>query len=176
MCVQSHGGTILSQADLNARISTTEGYCQMAITGECHILRSCPQAYTFRSAALVYDYAVTFPNEVQLFWRRKATGASLLFFVNRYLALFRCICVIATSGPMSDSVSSRPASLKVCISDSGHPKDVCIHSLDPRNPSRFPVLTAAASWPNSASRSSSCSIFLGRVSYSFIEHERPMHF
>ena len=53
----------------------------------------------------MYDYTVTFAYEVQLFWRRKATGASLLFLANRYLTLFIYIFDIATAGSMSDAVS-----------------------------------------------------------------------
>ena len=55
-------------------------------------------------AALVYDYLITFPLEVQLFWRGNRTGACLLFFANRYLTLFNFIFSIATSVQMSDSV------------------------------------------------------------------------
>ncbi|KAI0751597.1 hypothetical protein C8Q80DRAFT_1158267 [Daedaleopsis nitida] len=38
-------------------------------------------------ALLVYEHAVTFRQEVELFWRRKAHGATVLFFSNRYLVL-----------------------------------------------------------------------------------------
>ncbi|PIL30323.1 hypothetical protein GSI_07507 [Ganoderma sinense ZZ0214-1] len=36
---------------------------------------------------VLYEYLVTFSAEVQLFWRRDITGASILFFVNRYMML-----------------------------------------------------------------------------------------
>ncbi|KAM5536323.1 hypothetical protein V8D89_010015, partial [Ganoderma adspersum] len=39
-------------------------------------------------ALVVYEYLVTIGNEVQLFWGREITGASILFFVNRYMMLF----------------------------------------------------------------------------------------
>ncbi|KAM5539139.1 hypothetical protein V8D89_007196 [Ganoderma adspersum] len=35
-----------------------------------------------------YDYLLTVRRESRLFWKRKVTAASILFFVNRYLALF----------------------------------------------------------------------------------------
>ncbi|KAH9919964.1 uncharacterized protein BXZ73DRAFT_80208 [Epithele typhae] len=36
---------------------------------------------------LAYDYSLTFAKEIDLFWMRKPTGASMLFFVNRYVPL-----------------------------------------------------------------------------------------
>ncbi|KAI0334642.1 hypothetical protein GY45DRAFT_1343340 [Cubamyces sp. BRFM 1775] len=38
-------------------------------------------------AFLTYEYLITFDREVALFWWRKPTGASVLFFTNRYLPL-----------------------------------------------------------------------------------------
>ena len=35
----------------------------------------------------MYDYVVTFDQEVELFWTRKFTGASVLFFGNRYITI-----------------------------------------------------------------------------------------
>ena len=35
----------------------------------------------------MYEYAITFGLEVELFWKQKITSASALFFVNRYLVL-----------------------------------------------------------------------------------------
>ncbi|KAJ8453594.1 hypothetical protein ONZ51_g13510 [Trametes cubensis] len=39
------------------------------------------------TAVLCYEYLITMDREVALFWKRKPTGASILFFANRYLAL-----------------------------------------------------------------------------------------
>ena len=39
------------------------------------------------TAWIVYEYILTFTQEVELLWRRKFTGATLLFLVNRYLLL-----------------------------------------------------------------------------------------
>ncbi|PIL24637.1 hypothetical protein GSI_12521 [Ganoderma sinense ZZ0214-1] len=36
---------------------------------------------------LIYDYAITLGREVNLFWTHKYTGASILFFTNRYVTL-----------------------------------------------------------------------------------------
>ena len=40
------------------------------------------------TAWIGYDYLLTVQRESRLFWKRKVTAASILFFVNRYLALF----------------------------------------------------------------------------------------
>ena len=37
---------------------------------------------------IAYDYLLTIRRESRLFWKRKVNAASLLFFVNRYLAVF----------------------------------------------------------------------------------------
>ncbi|KAI0788068.1 hypothetical protein C8Q74DRAFT_653320 [Fomes fomentarius] len=36
---------------------------------------------------LLYEYAITLPAEVNLFWRRRWTGASILFLLNRYVSI-----------------------------------------------------------------------------------------
>ncbi|RPD55564.1 hypothetical protein L227DRAFT_566527 [Lentinus tigrinus ALCF2SS1-6] len=38
-------------------------------------------------ALVLYDYFLTFDLEVELFWRRKFTGASVLFALNRYMMI-----------------------------------------------------------------------------------------
>ncbi|KAI0764866.1 hypothetical protein C8Q74DRAFT_1174811, partial [Fomes fomentarius] len=38
-------------------------------------------------AFVVYEYIITFDREVSLFWRRRFTGATLLFLLNRYITL-----------------------------------------------------------------------------------------
>ena len=42
-------------------------------------------AHVFLTALVVYDFVITFDQEVASVWRRKFTAASLLFFINRYL-------------------------------------------------------------------------------------------
>ncbi len=42
---------------------------------------------TFFAAFVVYEYIITFDREVSLFWRRRFTGATLLFLLNRYITL-----------------------------------------------------------------------------------------
>ena len=55
----------------------------------------------------MYEYLLTLDQEVNLFWRRKLTGASVLYFLNRYLLLL--LYAMETSSP----VFSRTASEKV---------------------------------------------------------------
>ncbi|KAI0740442.1 hypothetical protein C8Q76DRAFT_567637, partial [Earliella scabrosa] len=39
------------------------------------------------TALLLSEYLVTFPDEVEFFWSKKWTGATALFFMNRYVSL-----------------------------------------------------------------------------------------
>ncbi|KAI0765607.1 hypothetical protein BD413DRAFT_574050 [Trametes elegans] len=54
------------------------------------------------TALLVYEYLITLDREVALFWRRRVTGASVLFFTNRYLVLVVYLLLLMYLVPMSD--------------------------------------------------------------------------
>ncbi|KAI0629251.1 hypothetical protein C8Q77DRAFT_1220429 [Trametes polyzona] len=56
------------------------------------------------SAFLGFEYFLTLDREVELFWKRKFTGASALFLSNRYLPLLTIILEMCQSTPMSDRV------------------------------------------------------------------------
>ncbi|KAI0368193.1 hypothetical protein BV20DRAFT_980856 [Pilatotrama ljubarskyi] len=59
----------------------------------------------FAEATLIfYEYFITFGSEVRLIWRRKITGASVLFFLNRYIMVFQNGITIASHWPMPDLV------------------------------------------------------------------------
>ncbi|KAI0740429.1 hypothetical protein C8Q76DRAFT_707685 [Earliella scabrosa] len=45
------------------------------------------------AASLICEYLATFPDEVDLFWRRRCSGVSVLFFMNRYAPLLFYILV-----------------------------------------------------------------------------------
>ena len=45
------------------------------------------------SALFFYDYALTIPQEVNLFWRGGFSGATVLFLSNRYLHVLHYILV-----------------------------------------------------------------------------------
>ena len=40
---------------------------------------------------LLYDYMITFDQEISLFWHKRFTGASFLFFFGRYLSIVEVI-------------------------------------------------------------------------------------
>ena len=72
---------------------------------------SCVTPFTHYALAFIFlEYLFTFHQEVELYWRRKFTGASGLFFVNRYLLMSLTIIQIYGFFPMSDKV--RPALLE----------------------------------------------------------------
>ncbi|KAI0365133.1 hypothetical protein BV20DRAFT_973561 [Pilatotrama ljubarskyi] len=58
-------------------------------------------------ALFVYDSVITVDKEVGLFWRRKLTGASLLFFLNRYIFLAGSLLELGGLSPMSAATCSR---------------------------------------------------------------------
>ncbi|KAH9850484.1 hypothetical protein C2E23DRAFT_887375 [Lenzites betulinus] len=53
-------------------------------------------------AVIFHEYALTFESEVRLIWRRKITGASIIFFLNRYIMLFQNAITIASYWPWSN--------------------------------------------------------------------------
>ena len=56
-------------------------------------------------ALVIYEYLVTFTTEVQLFWVRELTGASILFFINRYLMLLYILAELWGYSPLTGTVS-----------------------------------------------------------------------
>ncbi|KAI0738681.1 hypothetical protein C8Q80DRAFT_1275643 [Daedaleopsis nitida] len=60
----------------------------------------------FAAATLwVYEYTITMDQEIGLFWKRKLSGATALFFTNRYLVLLITIYGLVEYIPMSDKFS-----------------------------------------------------------------------
>ena len=59
------------------------------------------------SVFLLYDFTITFGREVDLFWTRRFTGATVLFLANKYLTLSNHIFDITLYIPVhvSDKVS-----------------------------------------------------------------------
>ena len=56
------------------------------------------------------EYLATFPDEVDLFWRRRCTAASVLFFMNRYAPLLFYILVNTNFWILTDAVCVLPVS------------------------------------------------------------------
>ena len=64
---------------------------------------------TPESALILYDYLTTFDAELELFWTRKLSGPSLLFFVNRYLGIVYYIAMLPLRfAPSVATVSDEP--------------------------------------------------------------------
>lgn len=57
------------------------------------------------SALLFFEYAITLDREVNLFWKRKFTGATTLFLANRYIPLLLQVVDMCGYAQMSDKVS-----------------------------------------------------------------------
>ena len=66
---------------------------------------------TTASAVLAFfEYAITVDREVELFWKRKVSGATALFFANRYLIIMYSALLLAanfSTVPWTDRVSVR---------------------------------------------------------------------
>ena len=54
----------------------------------------------------MYEYLVTFLEEVNLFWRKPWTGASILFYMNRYTVLAYHTFNLGSFSLVTDSVSA----------------------------------------------------------------------
>ena len=75
--------------------------------GETRILHEQAGLINF-TAFVLYDYAITLDQEVEMFWKetlakRKVTGATALFAVNRYLVLFLRLLNLLGFTSMSDT-------------------------------------------------------------------------
>lgn len=57
-------------------------------------------------AVYFYDYFLTFDREVELFWKRKFTGASMIFYLNRYTTIVQFILLL-----LQDNTVLRPTVL-----------------------------------------------------------------
>ncbi|KAL1938040.1 hypothetical protein VTO73DRAFT_12051 [Trametes versicolor] len=55
------------------------------------------------ATVIFYEYAITLDSEVRLIWRRKITGASIIFFLNRYLLVLQNALTVASFWPISTS-------------------------------------------------------------------------
>ena len=61
------------------------------------------------TAVVVYDWILTFPDEMRLIWRHRWTGAKALFLLNRYLI----IVFFVTAIPF-DQLSGSDNAVSVC--------------------------------------------------------------
>lgn len=56
------------------------------------------------SVFLLWEYIITTDQEVELFWKRRLSGASMIFLANRYFVIVNCCINLAGFLPLSDEV------------------------------------------------------------------------
>ncbi|KAM5541383.1 hypothetical protein V8D89_004937 [Ganoderma adspersum] len=61
------------------------------------------------SVVLIYEYFLTIDEEVKYFWKRKFTGASAVFFLNRYIPLTSNLLAFTGFAPMSNKTCTKLA-------------------------------------------------------------------
>ena len=52
-----------------------------------HVICECTCALTTESALVIWEYIITLPDEVDLFWRKPLTAPSMLFIATRWIML-----------------------------------------------------------------------------------------
>ena len=95
---------------LSAPPSFVANYCSNAAAGASLVdplqtpWRTLITRFSF-TVVFIYEYLITIGSETQYFWGRKKTGATVLFFLNRYASLVWYVLQFASYANMSDSVS-----------------------------------------------------------------------
>lgn len=56
-----------------------------------------------------YEFLLTWDAEVRLFWGREVTGASVIFFANRYTMFFFALLSLVQISPLAGSASVSPS-------------------------------------------------------------------
>ncbi|KAI1791865.1 hypothetical protein LXA43DRAFT_1061116 [Ganoderma leucocontextum] len=72
-------------------------------------------------AFLAYEHLITFETEVTLFWKKQFTGASLLFFVNRYLTIAWAVATAASPYYSSPQVGYKLSPVLDDLAPDSHP-------------------------------------------------------
>lgn len=54
----------------------------------------------------MFDHVITLGQEANLFWSRRLTGASVVFLLNRYIAILNFILAMCEYAPTTDFVRS----------------------------------------------------------------------
>ncbi|TFK86763.1 hypothetical protein K466DRAFT_618635 [Polyporus arcularius HHB13444] len=68
-------------------------------------------------ALIFYEHLLTFGDEVEMFWKRKFTGATAIFLLNRYLILVSYLMELATVWIKSDNVSTQSCAVVIRTND-----------------------------------------------------------
>ncbi len=58
------------------------------------------------TALIFFEHILTFGDEVEMFWKQKFTGATVIFLLNRYLILISYLMDFATIWIEDDNVST----------------------------------------------------------------------
>lgn len=72
---------------------------------------------TLQSGLLIYDHAITLSDEIRYVWKRKASGATVIFVLNRYISLLYQLFM--TIQLFTWASESEDAADKVCTFDPG---------------------------------------------------------
>lgn len=78
-------------------------YIQFGVTGAVNVKFTLRSRLIYFPALVAYEYLLTFYDEVKAIWRRKITGASVLFIVNRYVLIITIVLQIL---PLNDQLVS----------------------------------------------------------------------
>ena len=70
------------------------------------------------AAFLTFEYVITFDREVELFWKKGVTGASVLFLSNRYTSLLSAVIQNAATNLESEKASQSARQYQRSQSDS----------------------------------------------------------
>lgn len=57
------------------------------------------------TAAAVYDFVLTFSDEIRFIWRRQITGAKILFLLNRYVFIAYTVTEVISGFPTEVSTA-----------------------------------------------------------------------
>ena len=94
VCCFSHLGSLrITLTEHISSVRLTANYCGYAVTSEnnpymnCVVTHQSLVSVSCYTALAAFEYFAQLPREVELFWKRKITGASVLFLSNRYLML-----------------------------------------------------------------------------------------
>ena len=98
MSVAPSSRRLLNPALIDSRM---DNYCEVAVLGEClpissfvTIVMTCSRGLL---AMLAYDHLLTFAGEIHFVWRRKFSGATIIFSLNRYVNLFGKVLLVMST-------------------------------------------------------------------------------
>lgn len=96
--------------------STRFYYSHLAVFSTYQCILRVQDSCNFTTAVVVYDWLLTFPDEFRLIWKRKLTGARILFLLNIYLFLSFNLTQVINDRALgfSDNVSTLAFKLTGC--------------------------------------------------------------